>query len=480
MIRRQTSLLVLITLLVGSTACLPVPGTEALAGPTVTYNPFATFTSTPFEPVVDTLIPSLTPTTETRARPRYQLEAVLDYASRTLRVDETIEYPNLTGLSLESLILAVEPNHWQDCFFLDSLEVDGQPVDHRLYGHTLELDFAAPLDPGAEAVLHLAFHLDLPGTDMTQVFGAKADQINMVDWYPFIVPYQDGWVLHEPSLVGEHLVYASADFEAVLEVTPSMPIACSAPLVGGTYQVENARNLTFSVSPHYQSVTLVQDGVEVTSYYFTDERLSAEAVLMESAQALKRFAALWGAYPHEVLSIVEADFHDGMEYDGLYFLGRIFYQNYDGTKLDYLIDLAVHETAHQWWFGKTGSNQALEPWLDEALSTYSEYLFYETYYPGVAETWWTFRVDSHMPAGDVSSSIYVSLDVVTYTRSVYLRGAQFLRDLRARMGDEAFFDFLKDYSEQTAGRIAQADDFFRILAAHASDDLGTLIEAYFP
>jgi hypothetical protein len=467
-------------LLVGSTACLPVPGTEAPAGPRVTYNPFATFTSTPFEPVADTPIPSLTQTAETRARPRYQLEAVLDYASRTLSVDETIEYPNVTGLSLETLILAVEPNHWQDCFFLDSLEVDGQPVDHRLNGHTLELNLTAPLDPGAEAVVHLVFHLDLPGTDITRVFGAKTDQINLVDWYPFIVPYQDGWVLHEPSLVGEHLVYASADLEAVLEVTPAMPIACSAPLVGGTYQVENARNLTFSVSPHYQSMTLVQDGVEITSYYFADDRLSAEAVLMESAQAMKRFAALWDVYPHAALSIVEADFHDGMEYDGLYFLGRIFYKNYDGTKLDYLIDLAVHETAHQWWYGKTGSDQALEPWLDEALSTYSEYLFYETYYPGVAETWWTFRVDSHIPAGDVSSSIYTSLDVVTYTRSVYLRGAQFLRDLRARMGDEAFFGFLGDYSEQTAGRIAQADDFFRILAAHASDDLGTLIEAYFP
>lgn len=36
----------------------------------------------------------------------------------------------------------------------------------------------------------------------------------------------------------------------------------------------------------------------------------------------------------------------GMEYDGLYFLGREYFATYDGTPHNYLSALAAHETAH--------------------------------------------------------------------------------------------------------------------------------------
>ena len=39
-----------------------------------------------------------------------------------------------------------------------------------------------------------------------------------------------------------------------------------------------------------------------------------------------------------------------MEYDGLFFLSNGFYNLYDGTSSSYLVTLAAHETAHQWWF----------------------------------------------------------------------------------------------------------------------------------
>jgi len=44
---------------------------------------------------------------------------------------------------------------------------------------------------------------------------------------------------------------------------------------------------------------------------------------------------------------------------------------------NYLTTLSVHETAHQWWDGLVGTDQALEPWLDEALATYAERIFYQ-------------------------------------------------------------------------------------------------------
>jgi aminopeptidase N len=217
----------------------------------------------------------------------------------------------------------------------------------------------------------------------------------------------------------------------------------------------------------------------VTSYYFPDEKVQGERLLDEVSLALTTYQERFGPYPYPVLSIVEANFYDGMEYAGLFFLGRDFYLADDGTKLNYLIDLAVHETAHQWWFGLVGNDQAMEPWLDEALATYSEYLFYEEYYPGMAEAWWHFRVETFSPTGYVDSTIYTSGDFQTYANAVYLRGAQFLHDLTARIGDEAFFAFLNDYAAQMSGKIATAEDFFGILQQHASTALPALVGEYF-
>ena len=55
----------------------------------------------------------------------------------------------------------------------------------------------------------------------------------------------------------------------------------------------------------------------------------------------------------------------------------------------------------------------------------------------------------------------------------------FDEDLRVRMGDEAFYKFIKDYAGQMSHRRATANDFFRIARSHTSADISDLIAAYF-
>jgi aminopeptidase N len=167
-----------------------------------------------------------------------------------------------------------------------------------------------------------------------------------------------------------------------------------------------------------------------------------------------------------------------MEYDGLFFIGRDFYTAYDGTKLNNLVDLAIHETAHQWWFGLVGNDQALQPWLDEALATYSEKLFYEKNYPAIT-AWQAFRIDIHSPTGWIDMDVYHAGSFRSYANAVYLRGSQFLQALRDRVGDVAFLNFLKDYANQMAGKTATTKDFFRILHEHTSADISDILSEYF-
>jgi aminopeptidase N len=202
------------------------------------------------------------------------------------------------------------------------------------------------------------------------------------------------------------------------------------------------------------------------------------AVLDAATRAINTFTELFGPYQHLSLSIVESPFFDGMEYDGLFFLSQDYYKTYDGKLLGNLADLTVHETAHQWWFGQVGNDQAMEPWLDEALATYSEELFYEKNIPNVS-AWWVFRVESFSPSGWVDMDIYHGINFRTYANAVYLRGAQFLEDLRKIIGDDAFFAFLIDYSTTMSGKLATSKDFFRILGTHSTANISNLISSYF-
>jgi hypothetical protein len=480
---RRASLLLIFLLLL---SCTPTAIAPTAPGPTITYNPFATLSPTPFGPAADTATPETLPTDTVTpihpvrfVPPQYTLNASLDYAAHTLTVDETIVYQNATGTSLASLVLAVEPNHWVNCFNLVSLTVDTQAADYSLNGHRLEVRLAAPLTPGGTVSLSLQYGLHLPAADSGHIFGYKLFQTNLVDWYPFIVPFSGGWLLHDPAEVGEHLAYEAATFDMNISVTPAMTLAASALLTDGRAHLERARTFAFSASPDTRTSSLTVNGVMVTSTYFASEQVAAQTVLQEVARALTTYSDRFGPCPYASLNIVESDFNDGMEYDGLFFLSRNFYTANDPTVLNYLIAIAVHETAHQWWFGAVGNDQALEPWLDEALATYSEYIFYQQNYPGVAEAWWAFRVDSFTPAGFVDTDIYHGATFRPYVNAVYLRGAQFLQEVRLRIGEDAFFAFLRDYVAQMGGRLATGDDFFRILRMHSQTDLSDSVAEYF-
>jgi aminopeptidase N len=201
--------------------------------------------------------------------------------------------------------------------------------------------------------------------------------------------------------------------------------------------------------------------------------------LQVTAEALDLYNQIFTPYPRETLSVVEADFLDGMEFDGLYFLSHGFYNLYSGKPADYLTAIAAHETAHQWWYSLVGNDQALEPWLDEALCTYSERLYFENLYPEALDWWWTYRVNYYEPRGWVDGSIYNPEGYRAYRDAIYLNGAVFLEELREIIGEQTFLSFLQDYAIQNTHSIASADDFFAILEHHSQEDISHLLGKYF-
>lgn len=485
---QQTVIPFLIIFLFSSCSSLaPAPTATATSTqiPTATFTPIPTSTITP----TPTLVPA-------PARAAYTLDVTIDYDAHSVTVDETILYPNHTGTQLNALALAVEPNLWPASFELSSISIDGVPTTtYSLDGQRLDVALSSFFQPETLLTINIQYTLSLPFAEQEdpnvsrpRIYGYTTRQLNLTNWYPFVVPNVNGeWILHEPWYYGEHLVYDAADYEVNLKFTDP----ASAPVVASSgfpelqsdftrYTITAARTFVLAASREFQVSTVQVGDVTVSSYYFATSDIGGRAALKASAEGLQVFSQRYGPYPHKTLSVVMGDFNDGMEYSGLFYLSRDFYGSlYDGTPANYLTFVAVHETAHQWWFEQVANDQALQPWLDESLCTYSEKIYYESLYPNLVVWWWNYRIDFFTPQGFADIPIYEGQGFRPYTNATYFRGAHFLDDLRTRIGDEAFFAFIQDYLAQGRGRIMTAGDFFRILDTHTSTDYSDLVLQYF-
>ncbi len=484
-------LVVWLTCLVG---CV-MPAGQPVTTPTPTTSlltrlaPSATLPPSPTPLPEPTAVPQATPTAAPPPRTTYTLKVQFDYARHHLSVNETVTYYNHSTEPIPTLALVIEPNRTSGVFQLDSLTwADGTAIPRSgLKGASLTVALPQPLAPGNSVTLNINFQLALP--QRNSILGYSALQTNLGDWYPFLPYYQSGtgWLVYTPTGLGEHLAYDLADFVVDIQLSDpkiSLVISASAEAGGDAqsgyhYQLKAARNFTWSASPQMETLTGQSGQTKLFATVFPQDKAAGEMSLQTIGQALQIYSDLFGPYPHASLTMVEGDFFDGMEYDGFFFLDQNYFAHYTGGPEAYLVTLSAHETAHQWFYGLVGSDQAMEPWLDEAMATYSESLFYERQYPAEVNWWWNFRVNRFHPTGWVNSSIYDFNAFRPYVNAVYLRGVLFLQALRKQIGDPAFLAFLKDYATRYRQGWVSGADFFNVLGDHTQQNLDPLIGEYF-
>jgi hypothetical protein len=409
-------------------------------------------------------------------------------------VSAVLRAPALPPAAGAELTLLVPPNRTPGVFRLDRLAWGGsaQPPAYTLDGVVLKV--AQP--PAGAWELRLGYTLSLPPRE--DPLGYTPRQLNLCDWYPYLPPYRAdrGWLVNQPGAVGEYTLPASADYRVTLTVPDPPanltvaastaadappPAASETPAAGVTYTYTQpgARSFSLSLSPEYAVQTQSGGGFDVSVYAFPEHAAAARASAQASLQALAIYTRLFAPYPRAHLAVVESLFRDGMEYDGLYFLGWEYFQSFDGSPQNYLTALSAHETAHQWWYAQVGSDPAGEPWLDEALATYSELLYYENTQADLRDWWWDFRVYRFDPGGAVNSPTSAFSSFRPYVNAVYLRGALYLRDLRGLLGDDRFFAALRAYAAAGRGQWMTAADFFGQIAGYSDPKFAPLKSEYF-
>ena len=461
-------------------------------------------------PTTDSSSPTTAPTVEPTAIPSptptplplngqetvYEIDATVDYYNRFITVTSRSHYTNRTNAPINEMVFVVYPIIFQNALYMKSVTLgDGTPVtDYSWDMFRMVIPLATPLQPGEQIEFVHQFELYMWARgDYGGIFSQNGQQLNLSYWFPMIPPFSetDGWIAHDVNLVnstfvGEFLVFEPADYTVTLKFTdrrenfkiaaPALPEEADGVI---TYHLDLARSFTLSVSDIFTVAEREVNGIKIQSFTFNEHSSVVNVVADLAVEAVTLYTELFGDYDKRVLSIVEFNSDIGMEFDGLVFLSPYFYNLYPGNPQSNIHVYTAHEIAHQWFYGIVGNDQAEDPWLDEAFATYTEDLFYERFYPEYRDWHWENYISAHNPYGKIDVSIYTSGEITEYRNIVYRNGAVFLKELRATIGDEAFFSFLKDYVRQNRYEIATTEKFWDILLTHTDVDLTALRNEYF-
>jgi aminopeptidase N len=137
----------------------------------------------------------------------------------------------------------------------------------------------------------------------------------------------------------------------------------------------------------------------------------------------------------------------------------------------------AHENAHQWFGDSVSVNDWKEIWLNEGFATYAEYLWSDYQGEGTPAEIAQYTYDG-IPADDEFWQVLPGDpgEQNQFDNAVYDRGGLTLQALRTAVGDDAFFQILRTWTQQHRNSTATTAEFIALaerISGQQLDDLFT-------
>ncbi|SFN45283.1 Por secretion system C-terminal sorting domain-containing protein [Bizionia echini] len=207
---------------------------------------------------------------------------------------------------------------------------------------------------------------------------------------------------------------------------------------------------------------------DIVNYVYPEDLAYAQASTPITVDIMNVFATLFETYPYANEKYGHAQFGwgGGMEHTTVSFMGS-FGQN-----------LVAHELAHQWFGNKITCGSWKDIWLNEGFATYLTGLAVENLNGNANFT--AFKQDRinsivSQPGGAVylADSDTTSVSRIFSSRLSYNKGSMVVHMLRKKLGDETFFQAMRNYLSHPdhAYGYAKTADFINIVETTSGDDL---------
>jgi hypothetical protein len=332
--------------------------------------------------------------------------------------------------------------------------------------------------PNANVTLELNYQVKIPNRPYRfgwyQTTSPESFVYNLGNWHPIIAVYDErGWHTAPYIFNSESFYSEVAAYEVNITTPENFVIAATGELQTVTinpgtrtwqWATGSVRDFTWCASPHYQTSSILVDGVNVTSYHLAVHSVGGQRVLQIANQCLDIFGSLFGQYPWPSLRIVETALGlAGMEYPQLVMISEGIYD--DPSMLSSFETVVAHEIGHQWIPFIIGTDSYTEPWIDEGFASYAELVFIEHVYGSVErQNHRRKKLDSYQffvrEWGD--DSVNRSMDYwethTGYSDIVYDKASLVIDMLRSQLGNTTFYQAWQHVYQQTIHRNLRATD----------------------
>lgn len=406
------------------------------------------------------LVPGSVNRTSLAVSATYDVRASLSYGAGTISAISEMAVTNRSGGPIDRLELNTVAARLGE-LRLRSVSVEGRRAAPRISDQTINVPLGGVLRDGATARVRIAFGATFRRNlaRSNWLFTRYNTTINAYRWLPWIsraTPFE------RPHHGDPFVTQTSPSVRVAITTDRRMGIATSGRRVAvsgltQTFAATNVRDFNFTASPRYLTRSGSVGRTAVTVFYRNGAQ--ASAMLEQARRALARLSSLLGPYPHPTYTVAESAGGYAMESPA-----HIWIPPVATSRLPFLI---THETAHQWFYGLVGNDQAREPFADEAMVDFlTRYLLR------------AFR-SSACSSNRLDLSIY-AYPARCYFELVYVKGGNVLNMVRARMGDGAFRSAIREYVRTYANRVAGTATLLRFLDDRTPVDLRPLYRIYFP
>jgi hypothetical protein len=326
------------------------------------------------------------------------------------------------------------------------------------------------------------------------------DILCLGDMLPTVVPWENGaWAYYPYSDLGDLGYYDTSDYSVEIDSSAGERL-----VVGGTgkiasvdagrtrwvFNAPNVRDVAYVVSPGFvdpladASMRSQVGSITILAYFLPQHRAAGWRQRDLVSPALEWFGRRIGDYPFDTYTVAEMGVplertdNYAQEYPMSYYMPTPWLA-YGTTPGSWTWYIPVHEVGHQWFYSTVGSNQLVDPWLDEAMTTYITAEYVRANFPEQYPQAWQSMSGAATGARPVSSGVYSGFaNENQYTATVYDGGVQMLDRIRKSMGDAAFYEALRDYYTRYKFKRAKPFNLLDVLQAHSQADLRGIFSAY--
>lgn len=441
--------------------------------------------------------------TKDTSRPHYQITAKYDKDRNEVCGQITILLPKVRNEPQKEVYFHLYPNAFKNWIYtkeskptspgylnVSNVKVNHTAVKEVVQGTMMKIILPTPIINGQSANIQMNYTLHLPhgGTRLNQFKNTAF----LAQWYPMlVVKDNEGWHKDPYTTVGDPFYTVMSDFDVTFQIPRGYNVISTSDdskqvWNRSTNEVklrqDNVRDFAAVLTRDYKVVRGQSGDVQVNLWYVDGMEDVSKPLLNAAVSGMSYFGQLFGKYPYHEVDVVLGETGygiAGMEYPGLVTSVCKVPSRLGMTPA---VNVVVHELAHQWWYGVVGNNQVKEPWLDEGLTTFSEFLYMqekmkqderELLKRAAAKT-----NEIHQATGLTSGeSLYKYPDEV-YGLLVYIRPAAMMYNLMDKIGREKVLQIMRSYYQQYQFRVATSNDFFRVANKVSGQDLTSFFKKW--